>query len=245
MDRAALITGGSSGIGLAIARALGEDGYGLTVSARRPDKLEAAVQDLSSSGLDVQSVPANMADEEELASLVAAHNERYGRLDVLINIAVVGIGEAMDSLTTKYVDMQLGVNLRAVILMTRECLPMLREAGGEHGKALIVNTASVSGKSGQPWLSVYSATKAAVIGYSQATQKEIAGQGIQVTALAPAFVDTPMTEFVKGQVEAEAMIRPEDIAESVKFLLRTSPNCLVPEIVFLRPGDTMDTPELG
>jgi NAD(P)-dependent dehydrogenase (short-subunit alcohol dehydrogenase family) len=244
-DKAALVTGGSSGIGLAIARALGEDGYALTVSARRPDKLEAAVEDLRSAGLEVQAVPANMAKEEELASLVAAHKERYGRLDVLINNAGVGIGEAMDALTTKFVEMQLGVNLGAVILMTRECLPLLREAGAEHSKALIVNTASVSGKSGQPWLSVYSATKAAVIGFSQATQKEIAGQGIQVTALAPAFVDTPMTEFVKGQVAPEAMIRPEDIAESVRFLLRTSPNCQVPEIVFLRPGDTLDTPELG
>jgi NAD(P)-dependent dehydrogenase (short-subunit alcohol dehydrogenase family) len=244
-EKAALITGGSSGIGLAIARALGEDGYGLTVSARRPEKLEGAAEDLRSEGLEVESLPVNMADEEALASLVAAHKEKYGRLDVLINNAGVGIGEAMDALSTKFVDMQLGVNLRAVILMTRECLPMLRDAGGEHGKALIVNTASISGKSGQPWLSVYSATKAAVIGFSQATQKEVAGQGIQVTALAPAFVDTPMTDFVKGQVEPEAMIRPEDIAESVRFLLRTSPNCQVPEIAFLRPGDTMDTPDLG
>jgi NAD(P)-dependent dehydrogenase (short-subunit alcohol dehydrogenase family) len=241
-QKAALVTGGSSGIGLAIARALGEDGYGLTVSARRPEKLEAAAEDLRSAGLEVLSVPANMADEQALASMVAAHKERFGRLDVLINNAGVGIGEAMDSLTTKYVDMQLGVNLRAVILMTRECLPMLREAGAEHGKALIVNTSSVSGKAGQGWLSVYSATKAAVIGFSQATQMEIAGQGIQVTALAPAFVDTPMTDFAKEQVAAEAMIRPEDIAEGVRFLLRTSPNCIVPEIVFLRPGDTPQNP---
>jgi NAD(P)-dependent dehydrogenase (short-subunit alcohol dehydrogenase family) len=244
-EKAALVTGGSSGIGLAIARMLGEDGYGLTVSARRPEKLETAMEDLRSAGLEVESVPANMADEENLRSLVAGHKERYGRLDVLVNNAGVGIGEAMDSLTTKYVDMQLGVNLRAVILMTRECLPMLREAGGEHGKALIVNTASISGKAGQAWLSVYSATKAAVIGFSQATQKELGDQGIQVTALAPAFVDTPMTDFAKQQVAAERMIRPEDIAESVRFLLRTSPNCFVPEILFLRPGDTIDTPDLG
>jgi short-subunit dehydrogenase len=107
---------------------------------------------------------------------------------------------------------------------------------------LIVNTASISGKAGQAWLSVYSATKAAVIGFSQATQMEIAGSGVQVTAFAPAFVDTAMTEFVKEQVAAEAMIRPEDIAEGVRFLLRTSPNCLVPEIVFLRPGDTAQNP---
>lgn len=244
-EKAALITGGSSGIGLAIARALGEDGYGLTVSARRAEKLEAAGEDLRSAGLEVESVVANMANEEDLRALVEKHRERYGRLDVLINNAGVGIGEAMDALTPKYVDMQLDVNLRALILMTSECLPMLREAGAEHGKALIVNTASVSGKAGQPWLSVYSATKAAVIGFSQASQKENAGQGVQVTALAPAFVDTPMTDFAKGQVAAEAMIRPEDIAESVRFLLRTSPNCLVPEIVFLRPGDTLDTPDLG
>jgi NAD(P)-dependent dehydrogenase (short-subunit alcohol dehydrogenase family) len=162
---------------------------------------------------------------------------------VLVNNAGVGIGEAMDALTTKFVDMQLGVNLRAVILMTRHCLPMLREAGSEHGKALIVNTASISGKAGQAWLSVYSATKAAVIGFSQATQMEETGKGVQVTALAPAFVDTPMTEFAKqGGVAAEEMIRPEDIAEGVRFLLATSRNCLVPEIVFLRPGDTPENP---
>jgi NAD(P)-dependent dehydrogenase (short-subunit alcohol dehydrogenase family) len=241
-EKAALVTGGSSGIGLAIARALGEDGYGITLSARRPEKLEAAAEELRSGGIDVLSMAANMADEEHLTSLVDAHEERFGRLDVLINNAGVGIGEAMDALTTKYVDMQLGVNLRAVILMTRQCLSMLRDAGREHGKALIVNTASISGKAGQPWLSVYSATKAAVIGFSQATQAEIAGQGIQVTALAPAFVDTPMTDFVKGQVASEEMIRPEDIAEGVRFLLRTSPNCQVPEILFLRPGDSAQNP---
>src|ERR1700750_1602507 len=95
-DRAALITGGSSGIGLAIARMLGEDGYGLTVSARRPEKLEGAVEQLRSDGLEVESVPANVADEESLKALVEAHRSKYGRLDVLINNAGVGIGEAMD-----------------------------------------------------------------------------------------------------------------------------------------------------
>jgi NAD(P)-dependent dehydrogenase (short-subunit alcohol dehydrogenase family) len=241
-ERAALVTGGSSGIGLAIARALAQDGYGVTISARRPEKLEAAAEELRSAGHDVLHHPANMADEAEMKSLVEAHRERFGRLDMLTNNAGVGIGEAMHELTTKYVDMQLGVNLRAVILMTRECLPMLRDAGKEHGKALVANTASVAGKSGQAWLSVYSATKAAVIGFSQATQKEVAGQGIQVTALAPGFVDTPMTEFVKETVAAEEMITPEDIAESVRFLLRTSPNCVVPEIVFLRPSDADGSP---
>ena len=237
-DKAALVTGGSSGIGLAIARALGEDGYALTVSSRRAEKLSATAEELRGEGHEVIDVAANMADEEDLTRIVEVHREKYGRLDVLINNAGVGIGEAMAELSTKKVDIQLDVNLRAIMLMTRECLPMLREAGAEHGKALVINTASVAGKSPQPWLSVYSATKAAVLAWSQSTQKEVAGQGIGVTALAPGFVDTPMTEFVKGQVPAEEMIQPSDLAESVRFLLRTSRYCVVPEIVFLRPDET-------
>jgi len=241
-ERAALITGGSSGIGLAIARALGEDGYGVTIAARRPEKLEAAADELRQAGLEVNSLAANMTDEEAVAGIVRSHKETYGRMDVLVNNAGVGIGEAMHEITTKFLDMQLGVNLRAVIIGTRESLPLLREAGAEHRKALIVNTASIAGKSGQPWLSVYSATKAAVIGFSEATQKEVASDGIQVTALCPGFVDTPMTEYVRGQVKQEEMIQPEDIAESVRFLLRTSPGCLVPELVFTRPDELPGTP---
>jgi NAD(P)-dependent dehydrogenase (short-subunit alcohol dehydrogenase family) len=238
-ERAALITGGSSGIGLAIARALGEDGYAITVSARRPDKLESAAEELRADGLDVLSLPAMMTDEEQIRALFAAHRERWGRLDVLCNNAGVGIGEQMTEITAKRLDIQLGANLRGLILATREGLPMLKEAGAEHGKALIVNMASIAGKKGQGWLSVYSATKAGVIGFSQATQREFEHDGIQVTALCPAFVDTPMTDFVKEHVPAEEMIRPEDIAESVRLLLRTSPACLVPEIVFMRPGEVL------
>jgi NAD(P)-dependent dehydrogenase (short-subunit alcohol dehydrogenase family) len=240
-ERAALITGGSSGIGLAIARALGEDGYGLTVAARRPEKLDLAADELRDGGLDVHAVAANMTQEEAVVGAVREHADRFGRLDVLVNSAGIGIGQQMHEITTKYLDMQLGVNLRATIIATRESLPMLREAGGEHGKALIVNIASIAGKSGQPWLSVYSATKAAVIGFSEATQKEVARDGVQVTALCPGFVDTPMTEYVREQVAPEEMIRPADIAESVRFLLRTSPACLVPEIVFARPDELPGT----
>jgi NAD(P)-dependent dehydrogenase (short-subunit alcohol dehydrogenase family) len=240
-DRAALVTGGSSGIGLAIARALGEDGFDLTISARRAEKLEGAAEELRSAGLDPNAIPANMADEGEIEAVFDSHKEKFGRLDVLVNNAGIGIGGEIAGYPTKRLDLQLDVNLRAVVIGTSLGLPLLREAGAEHGKALIVNTASISGKSGQPWLSIYSATKAGVIGFSQATQKEIAGQGIQVTALAPGFVDTDMTDFVKDTVSAEEMIRPEDIAESVRFLLRTSPACLVPEIVFTRPGEVGGT----
>lgn len=239
-ERAALITGGSSGIGLAIARALGEDGYGLTVNGRRPDKLEAAVKELADAGLDVQAAPGNMADEDDIKAVVEKHREKYGRMDVLINNAGVGIGAAIADAETKKLDMQIGVNLRGVYLVLRESIPMLKEAGNEHRKALVVNTASIAGKYGQGWLSMYSATKFAVVGLSQAAHKELAGDGIQVTAFCPGFVATPMTDWTKGQIPEEDMIMPEDIAEAVRFLLRTSPACIVPEVQFIRAGD--DTP---
>jgi NAD(P)-dependent dehydrogenase (short-subunit alcohol dehydrogenase family) len=237
-----VVTGGSSGIGLAIARALGEDGYGVTVSSRRPERLEAAAAELQGDGLDVHSVVANVANEEEVTALIASHRERFGRLDVLVNNAGLGIGQSATDIVTKHLDMQLAVNLRSAIVATREALPMLREAGAEHGKALIVNTASIAGKGGQAWLSIYAATKAAVINFTQSTSREAGQAGIQCTALAPGFVDTAMTEFVKGQVPAETMIQTSDIGEAVRFLLHTSPNCHVPEIVFTRPGEGVDGP---
>ena len=128
-DKAALITGGSSGIGLAVARALGEDGFGITISARRPDKLEAAAQQLRDAGLDVHHVAANMADEQDIKRLFGEHRERWGRLDLLMNNAGLGIGGAIAEAETKKLDMQLDVNLRGVYLATREAIPMLKEAG--------------------------------------------------------------------------------------------------------------------
>jgi NAD(P)-dependent dehydrogenase (short-subunit alcohol dehydrogenase family) len=238
MERAALITGGSSGIGLAIARALGEYGYRLTISARRPDKLEAAANELRKQGVDVEAVPANMANEEEIRGLVAAHKDRLGRLDVLVNNAGIGIGGAVADAETKKLDLQLDVNLRAVYLLARESIPLLKEAGAEHRKALMANTASIAGKHGQGWLAAYSATKFGVVGLSQALHKELSSDGIQVTAICPAFVATPMTDWVEGQVPKEEMIQPEDIAEAVRFLLRTSRHCVVPEMQFLRPADS-------
>ena len=236
-DKAALVTGGSSGIGLAISRVLGEDGYAVTVSARRPDKLEAAVKTLADEGLEVTAAAADVSSEEDVQALIAGHKDRYGRLDVLVNNAGVGIGGPIEETVTKKLDMQLDVNLRSYVIAMREALPMLKEAGTEHGKALIVNTASIAGKGGQGWLAVYSATKAGVIGLSQATQMEVGKDGIQVTALCPAFVDTPMTEWVQGEVKPEEMIQPEDLAETVRLLLRTSKFCLIPEVVFSRPGE--------
>jgi short-subunit dehydrogenase len=238
-DRAAIVTGASRGIGLAIAQALAEDGYALTITARKPDSLERAAAALRDQGYDVQQVAANLADEEGIKSVVAAHRERYGRLDVLVNSGGLGVGATAAEHQTKFIDMQLNVNVRAIILFYRECMEMLKAAGAEHRKALVVNLASIAGKSPQPWLSVYSATKAAVVAYTVAMNKELAGDGVKSVALAPGFVDTDMTEFIRDSVPVEQMIRPADIAEAVRFVLKLSPACVIPEIIFERPGETV------
>ena len=238
-DRAAIVTGGSSGIGLAIARMLLEEGYGVTLAARRPDKLEAAASELSAGGGEVLSIAGNMASEDTIREVVAAHQERFGRLDMLVNNAGVGIGAPVAEIETKRLDMQLDVNLRSVVLFYRECASLLRAAAGEHHNAIVVNTASISGKAGEAWLSVYSATKAGVVGFTEAMNKELGGEGIKSCALCPAFVDTPMTDFVKQSVAAESMIRSEDIAEAVRMLMRVSPACVIPEIIFHAPGGSV------
>ena len=233
--RAAIVTGASSGIGFAVARMLGERGHAVTLVARRPEKLDEAYEQLRDEGLEVQRVPANVGDEADVIRAVAAHRDAYGRLDVLMNNAGVGIGAPIGELSTKQMDVQLATNLRAIPLFYRESLAMLTAAGAEHRNALVVNTASIAGKHGQAWLSIYSATKFGVVGFTQAMNKELNELGIKSTALCPGFVDTPMTDFVKGDVPAEEMIQTSDIVATVQMLLSLTPGCVLSEVVFERP----------
>ena len=235
-ERAAIVTGASSGIGLGLAKMLGAEGYGLTVNGRRPEKLEAAVEELRGMGFEVEGVAGSVAEEEVVGEVVRRHRERFGRLDVLVNNAGVGMGQPIGELRTKFLDIQLGTNLRSIPLFYRESLEMLTAAGAEHRNAVVVNTSSISGKRGEAWLSVYSATKHAVVGFTQAMNKELGTLGIKSTALCPAFVDTPMTDFVKGAVSTDQMIVVDDVVAMVKPLLWLSPGCTIPEIMFEQTG---------
>jgi NAD(P)-dependent dehydrogenase (short-subunit alcohol dehydrogenase family) len=237
-DKAAIVTGASSGIGYALAEMLLGEGFGVTAAARRPEKLADAVQRLRSVGSgEVEEVPGNMANEEDIQEVVRRHRERFGRLDVLVNNAGIGIGAPVQEIVTKRLDTQLDVNLRAMVIFYRECHDLLVAAAKETRNALVVNLASVAGKSGQGWLSVYAATKFGVVGFTESMNQELGRLGIKSCALCPGFVDTKMTDFVKASVSADEMIRPTDIAEMVRALLKLSPACVVPEIIFLRPGE--------
>ncbi len=225
--KSALVTGGSSGIGLALAQMLRDEGYGLTLVARQPEKLEAAA-----AGLDAHAVAANLALEDDCVRVVAAHAERWGGMDVLVNSAGLGIGGSFASQDTKRFDLQLDVNLRGTMLVTREALPLLRESRGQ-----VVNLASIAGTIPTPGLAVYGATKAAVISLTNSLNREEEEHGVRAVAICPAFVATRMTDWTG--IPAEEQIQPEDVAQLVRTVLRLSPRARVPQIVIERLGDVV------
>jgi NAD(P)-dependent dehydrogenase (short-subunit alcohol dehydrogenase family) len=224
MERAALVTGGSSGIGLAIARMLRDEGFELTLVSRRPERVEAAAAEFGAA-----AVAANMADADDCDRAVAEHRERFGRLDVLVNSAGIGIGGRVEDLPAKSLDLQLGVNLRGLFLVTQAAIPLLRESGG-----WIVNLASIAGTVPTPGLATYGATKAAVIALTRSLNEELAADGVRAVALCPGFVDTPMAQW--SGIEPDAMIQPEDCAEVVRMCLRLSPTARIPQVVIERMG---------
>jgi short-subunit dehydrogenase len=236
-NRAAIVTGASRGIGRALAETLANEGYDLTITARKPDTLEEAAQHLRGMGSSVELIAGNLTDEATIQEVVRTHKDRFGRLDVLVNNAGLGVGGAAGDQATKHIDLQLGLNLRAIIIFYREALEMLKAAGAEHRNALVVNMASIAAKSPPAWLSVYGATKAAVVAYTGAMNRELNTAGVKSVALCPGFVDTDMTEFIRGQIPPEEMLRTSDISQALLFLLRVSPACVIPEIVFARPGE--------
>jgi len=222
----ALVTGGSSGIGLAIARMLRDEGFDLTVASRTSERIEAAAADLGA-----HAVTADMSREEDCVRAVAEHRERFDGLDVLVNSAGIGIAGTVETLVTKHVDLQLGVNLRGLLLVTREAIPLLK-----HSHGWIVNIASIAGTTATPGLTVYGATKAAVIALTRSLNAELDTQGVRAIALCPGFVDTAMAEW--SGLAGEEMIQPEDCAEIVRMCLRLSPRARIPQVVVERVGSS-------
>ncbi len=222
----ALVTGGSSGIGLAIARMLRDEGFDLTLASRTAAKIEAAAAEIGA-----QAVTADVGKEEDCIRVVSEHRERFGGLDVLVNSAGIGIAGTVESLQTKHVDLQLNINLRGLLLVSREAIPLLKET-----KGWIVNLASIAGTTPTPGLTVYGATKAAVIALTRSQNAELDGDGVRAIAICPGFVDTAMAAW--SGLAADEMIQPEDCAEIVRMCLRLSPRARIPQVVVERVGSS-------
>lgn len=203
---------------------LRDEGFELTLVSRRLERVEAAAAELGAS-----AVAANVAEAEECERVVAEHRDRFGRLDVLVNSAGIGIGGRVEELPVKQLDLQLGVNLRGLFLVTQAAIPLLRESRG-----WVVNLASIAGTVPTPGLATYGATKAAVIALTRSLNEELDADGVRAIALCPGFVDTPMAQW--SGIEPNEMIRPEDCAEVVRMCLHLSATARIPQVVIERMG---------
>ena len=224
--RSALITGGSSGIGLAIGRMLRDEGFELTLASRTPEKVDAAAAELGAT-----AIAADVSKPDDCERVVREHVQRAGGLDLLVNSAGIGIAARVEDAQLKHIDRQLGINLRGLVLVSQAAIPHLRATRG-----WIVNLASIAGTQPVPILPIYAATKAAVISLTHSLNADLDDDGVRAIALCPGFVDTPMAEF--AGLSSDEMIRPEDCAEVVRMCLRLSPRARVPQVVIERVGSS-------
>jgi 3-oxoacyl-[acyl-carrier protein] reductase len=220
--RAAVVTGGTRGIGLAIARALAEDGASVVVSGRDAGRLESAVAAIETLGASVLGVAADQSKREDCDRLVDAAKERFGRIDVLVNNAGITRDQLLVRMKDDDWDQVMDTNLRGVFLMTRAVAKsMMRQKSGR-----IINIASTAGAMGNPGQVNYSAAKAGVIGLTKAAARELAHWNILVNAVAPGLIETDMTaaipaaarEALLQQVPLKRAGTAREVAEVVRFL---------------------------
>jgi short-subunit dehydrogenase len=192
-NKVVLITGASSGIGAGVARRLTKEGAKVALAARRKELLEDLAAEINSHGGQALSMQVDVTDSAAVKDMVKETLAKYGRLDVLVNNAGLGFSADVKDIDPARLRQQVAVNLVALIECSQAALgPMLSQGSGH-----IINVASLAGLVGAPGSSVYSATKFAVIGFSDALRREVHKQGILVTTFCPGFVATDFSPRLK------------------------------------------------
>ena len=185
--RVALVTGGTRGIGLAVARTLAEAGAGVLIASRKSAAVDEAVEGLRADGLEVAGATANVGDADDRTRLIAKCVERFGRLDILVNNAAANpaYGPVEDTDPGAYAKI-MQVNLEAPFELARLALPHLTSAAPGH----VVNVSSIGGISPEPGLGIYSVSKTALNGLTRVLAREWASRGVQVNAVCPGLIKT-------------------------------------------------------
>ena len=224
IGKVAVITGGSSGLGLATAKRFIAEGAHVFITGRREGELNAAVNELGENATGVQGDIAKLAD---IAKLFAVVREKKGRFDILFANAGVGEFAPLGQITEEHFDKQFDVNVKGTLFTVQSALPLLNDGG-----AIVLN-ASIVGTKGNPAFSVYSATKAAVRSFARTWSVDLKDRKIRVNAISPGIVPTPgyntslgmssqqVDQFVEGSLSAIPMGRagtPDEIAKAVLFL---------------------------
>ncbi len=225
-NKVAVVTGAGSGIGEAIATALGNNGVKVVLAGRNTDKLNAVATQFEQGNVKV--VATDVTDKREVQQLIDTAKDTFGRLDIVVNSA----GQMKSSKITDYNvddwDSMIDVNVKGTLYTIQSALPALLEQSSGH----IINIASISGFEVTKGSAIYSATKAAVHSITQGLEKELAKTGVKVTSISPGMVETPLTEHYdfNGRKKLEA----QNIADAVIYAL-TQPSHVNVNEVTVRP----------
>jgi 3-oxoacyl-[acyl-carrier protein] reductase len=239
-DKVALVTGGAQGIGKAVALLLAKNGADIVVSDVNLQKAEETAGEIQSLGRKAMAVKADVSSSEDVERMVQAIMERLGRIDILINNAGIARDKLILRMTEEDWDAVLNVNLKGTFHCTRVVIRHMSKQ--RYGK--IVNIASVVGEMGNAGQANYAASKAGVIGFTKTVAREFAQRGINVNAIAPGYIATPMTDALpeKAKEELQRMIpmerlgKPEDVAEAVLFLVSEASSYITGQVINVNGG---------
>jgi 3-oxoacyl-[acyl-carrier protein] reductase len=231
--KSALVTGGTRGIGLAIANALASRGASLFVCARRKDDVDRTVAALRSKGTErVAGAACDVRDFDQVRAMIQEAGKRSGGLDILVNNAGVGSYSYVEKMPVDEWKATLETNLSGVFYCCHEAIPLMKRSGGGY----IINIGSLAGKNAFPGGAAYNASKFGLIGFSEALMQEVRHDHIRVSYVMPGSVNT---EFSRGEEQKRSntwKLWPEDVAEVVVDLLEMDPRAL-PSRVELRPSE--------
>ena len=222
VNKTAIVTGASRGIGRTVAKVLAEQGASVVLAGRTRAALEEAVEEIRSRGGQATAVVCDVTVEGDVEQLVKATLEGYGRVDILVNNAGVTRDGLVMRMSEEDWDAVLDTNLKSVYRCTRAVLrPMLKQRAGR-----IVNIASVVGLTGNAGQANYAAAKAGIVAFTKSVAREVASRGITVNAVAPGYIDTDMTralspeqrERILSGIPMGRMGSTEDVAYAVAFL---------------------------
>jgi len=238
VEKVAIVTGASRGIGRAISIALAKEAATVVLAARSIGKLQETAQQVTEAGGKAEIVTTNLAEEESIKNLVKITDEKFSRLNILVNNAGVTHSSKLQETKTEDWDRCFRVNARGPFILCREALPLLKKAEA----AYIVNIASVVGVKGYPLQSAYTASKHALrgmtISLAEELSKEPDSSNIRVHLLCPGGVDTELVQKVRPDIEKEDLMQPEEIAELVVYLVTHKGNAVIDELHIRRAASS-------
>ena len=224
--KVAIITGASRGIGRAITIALARERAIVVLAARSLDQLRLCAEQVKEAGGWAEIIQTDLKEEKSIKNLVSVVRHKYGRLDILINNAGVTHSAELEKTSTLDWERCMMVNARAPFILCREALPLLRKSETFY----IINISSVVGVKGYPMQSAYTSSKHALRGMTMSLAEELRGSNIRVHLLCPGGVDTDMVSNVRPDIPKTELIKPEEIAELVLYLVRHKGNAVIDEL---------------